>query len=601
MNRFRHVRRAWVALLAFAASFLIAGTGTSAQGPGQGFPKEKAELLGGASYAALFGQLDDGGSSSSASSPSSFNPRRPPNVSPNVVANAPQVIPPTGRIGRSETTVAVGGEGKFVVVGWNDAEGFLRAPFGPSPATPGLSGFGFSTDGGQTFTDGDVPFVPGVVDPANPTCGGLVTRGDPWLDIGGVGKDTVYYANLAVHEKRSCLLAFAGIPAGVAVHRGKFAAKSFAFTDVRLLQSPEFPNDFYDKEALATDKSGSRPHVYVSLTNFEGIPISPDCSVAGGFGTIEVWRSLDGGDTWAGPVVVQPDQTNTSDLTCFTGRLNQGSAPAVGPDGTVYVAYQNGPDFLAGVSVTPLDVDIKVARSDDFGATFGAPVKVGDINSIRNSPPDGYNRTRINDFPRIAVADSGPFRGRVYVAFQSAPAPGAHASNVFVSHSDDRGQTWSTPVRIGAAVATNTLRFWPVVTVQTGGNVDVVYYESVETNVTPDPNDRECRPPGRAVPGQKLSSLVDVFWAQSIDGGVTFETPMLVTDVTSNWCKARVNIIPNFGDYIDSRSFGNRVFTSWADGRLPITPDTLPAPAGPRDRTADAFYATVNTIGRAPR
>lgn len=594
-------RRLLVLVFLVSVSLISSGISLSyGQAGSGGFPPGHAEFLGAASYAALFGQIADAGSSSGSPSPASpAGPR--PNVSPNVRVNAPQVIPPAGRIGRSETTVAVSGNGKFIVVGWNDAEGFLRAPFGPSPATPGLSGYGFSTDGGDTFTDGDTPFIPGVVDPANPACGGLVTRGDPWLDVGGKGNDTFYYANLAVHQIGTGACDFGGIPAGVSVHRGKFKGNNFGWNDVRLLQSPNFPFDFYDKEALAADKNGSRPFVYVSLTNFIGIPISPDCAIAGGFGQIEVWTSLDRGNTYSGPVIVQPDQTNLADPTCLTGRLHQGSAPAVGPDGELYVAWQAGPNFVGGVGVLPLDVDIMVARSDNLGASFNAPVKIADINSIRNNPPDGYNRTRINDFPRIAVAQSGPFRGRVYITFQSAPSPGVKRADVFVSFSDDQAQTWSAPVRIGAAAPANVIRFWPVVSLETGGNVEVVYYESVETNLTPSPTDFECRPPGRSVPGQTRSSLVDVFWSQSTDGGATYRTPTKVTDVTSNWCKARVNIVPNFGDYIDARSFGNRVFVSWADGRLPLTPDTLPPPAGPRDRSADAFYATVNTAGRSPR
>ncbi len=605
------MRRSVLAVLCLVSISLIPLSVSLSYGQsGGGFPAAHAELLGAASFAALFGQVAESQSSSAGPPPPTPpDPGRPPRISPNVRVNAPQVLPPTGRIGRSETTLAVGGEGKFIVVGFNTAEGFLRAPFAasPSPGTPGLSGFGFSTDHGQTFTDGGVPFVAGV-DPNNPTCGNLVTRGDPWLDIRGRGNGTVYYANLAVHQSRTCFLSFNGFPAGVTVHRGSFSGQTFAWNDVRLLQSPGFPNDFYDKEALATDKNGSRPFVYISLTNFKGFPsVSTDCAFAGGFGQIEIWSALDGGNIYFGPTVVQPDQTDLSDTTCLTGRENQGSQPAVGPDGEVYVAWRNGPDFVNGVVVTPLSVRISVARSDDFGATFAAPVTVASINSIERNPPDGYNRSTINDFPRIAVAQSGPFRGRVYVAFQSAPSAGVKRSNVFVSFSDDKGETWNTPVRIGTPLPAgepttpNVLRFWPVPSIGTDGNVEFVYYESVETNLTPSLTDRECRPPGRSNPGQTRSSLVNLFWAESIDGGAMFEAPIKVTTVTSNWCKARTNIIPNFGDYFGATSFGNRVFVTWADGRLPTTADTLPAPAGPRDRTNDTFYSTINTIGRAPR
>ncbi len=212
-------------------------------------------------------------------------------VGPNVRVNAPQSLFPAGRLGRSETTIAIAGGGQFLVAGWNNADGFGRRPFtrpgelGFQPGRPpGLSGFGFSTDGGTIWTDGDVPFIVGAVDPNFDGCGGIVTRGDPWLDSSDPAAKgaTIFYANLAVHEFDDdpafpeC--AFGGSTAGISVHRGGFfqtpvGAFSFAWNDVRLLQavagvgkSVGFPLDFYDKEALAANRNV----VAVSLTNFVG-------------------------------------------------------------------------------------------------------------------------------------------------------------------------------------------------------------------------------------------------------------------------------------------------------------------------------------------
>ena len=100
-------------------------------------------------------------------------------VGPNVPMNDPfDPTPGADSRGRSETTIASDPSGQFLVSGWNDAQGFLFAPFGPPPGL-GLSGFASSSDGGQTWTDGGAPFVFGSP--------GIVTRGDPWLDTGGSG------------------------------------------------------------------------------------------------------------------------------------------------------------------------------------------------------------------------------------------------------------------------------------------------------------------------------------------------------------------------------------------------------------------------------
>src|SRR4029077_15196144 len=122
---------------------------------------------------------------------------------------------PNGLLGRSETSIAASSDGKHLVAGFNDAQGFCGSPFGVA-CTPqaGLSGYAFSSDGGVTWTDGGAPPVFTVN--GHP----VFTRGDPWLDWGGSdgeedGGITYYYANLSVD-------ATTGAELGVSVHRGHF-------------------------------------------------------------------------------------------------------------------------------------------------------------------------------------------------------------------------------------------------------------------------------------------------------------------------------------------------------------------------------------------
>ncbi len=507
-------------------------------------------------------------------------------VGPNVRVNAEQVLPAAGLLGRSETTVAADEDGENIVVGFNDAQGFCGPPFGGNctPQTPtGLSGFGFSTDGGETFTDGNAP----------PLFNNVFTRGDPWLDRGGRDKKTFFYANLAVD-------ATSGAGLGVSVHRGHFKDDSFAWEDVHVFNAPNAPDDFYDKEAIAVDKQ-RRGLGVVSVTNF-----IKTCNVPqNGFGQIEVWRTTNGGDTWQGPVIVGRDLTfvtNPANADCGqAGTLQQSSAPVVGPDGEVFVAWQRGPNL--GVAAT--SAQIVVARSLDGGANFDSPVVVATINSMRQNAPVGYNRDRINDHPRIAFATKGRLQGRVFVAFSSAvagvapapitpcptppspppPAPPLQcrgqrlvSSQVFVSHSDDLGLTWSpgTPVA-SAPPATGLKRWWPVVTVERNGNVAVVYYESQEVPTTSTNPFCVVSLGGNLRRRGSASSLVNTFISTSFDGGLSFGTPVRVSSATSNWCTALFNIRPNFGDYIGSARAKERVLATWADSRnSPV--DTFFAP-----------------------
>src|SRR5262249_53194991 len=361
---------------------------------------------------------------------------------------------------------------------------------------------------------------------------------------------------------------------GSSLHRGHFVGNSFAFHDVRTF-NVSHPGDGYDKEAIAAAKDGSGD-AYVSATNFIEVCGLPKF----GNGQIELWRTHDGGDSWQGPTIVSPDMTfkdRTRPNCGLTGTVQQGSVPAIGPTGVVYVTWLQGPTFSGpGGSIESSQAKIQVATSHDGGVTFGAAVTVARTNvSFIHSAPAGYNVFWRMDSPRIAAGTSGRHAGRVYVAFtsESSPAPvptlvacpaelpsgslcfaqDALSEEAFLSFSDDEGASWSTPNRIAPAVpATGVKRMWPVPTLEPGGNVDIIYYESQEVASTENP---ECivnifYPNGFRI-GPR-NSLVDTFWVQSRDGGNTFSAPVKVTTATSNWCTTVSGIGPNFGDYISS-------------------------------------------------
>ena len=451
------------------------------------------------------------------------------------------------------------------------------------PAVPGTSGYAVSLDGGRTFDDRGAPFVgtrigfgPGT-NGASAT-GRYVTGGDPSLDSGGPAGRRIYFAN------RSYFDDFASTTSGISVHMGSVGRHGDVdFDDAVLLQSPDFPVDELDKPRVAADHRAWSDLVTVSLTNLEetdGVP-------GRGLGQIEAFTSLDGGGTW-GRAIIQPDET----LSAFPWRgvLNQGSEPVVAPDGTLYVAWERGylsPFFAQGfLGVWP---QVRVARSEDEGATWqpAAPFPAGTVDNPAGTlvsnicaadvfPPSGFNRIQSNSWPRIAVARSGPHRGRLYVVWQDcrianggpAPAPlgaedifgvdmGHPDTDILLSYSDDRAATWSEPVVV-AGGGDGLLQIWPTVSVGQSGVVDVTYSESFE----PDGTSFQGRDGG--------TSLVDVYWVRSVDGGATFGAPVRVTEQTSDWGAAFSNLEPNFGDYNDALTLGQRLYVSWADGRTGV-------------------------------
>jgi hypothetical protein len=497
---------------------------------------------------------------------------QPPRIGSNVIVNAPQSGPPAGLVGRSETTLTV--HGQNIVAGWNDAQGFCGPPFGSvcAPQSPaGLSGYGYSTDGGQTWTDGGGP------DPF----GGVLSRGDPWMDNNGAG--TFYYANLAVNRTTAASL-------GVGVWRGGFNGSSFAWSDVKTVDSPDnatAPNDdFYDKEAIVAGKDTNKNDAYVSLTNFQQL-----CGLQqNGFGQIEVWRTHDAGASWQGPAIAGPEAADSFADCGNSGTLQQSSVPAIGPDGNLYVVWQYGPTFASNGSFGA-GAAIRFARSTDGGMTFSAPTTVATINSMRANPPIGYNRARNNDHPRIEVAQTGKYKGRIYVTYYSSASPVPSTGNpvtaqtlvnvqTYLKYSDDGGATWSTPVQIGGALPSPLptgvgaiKRWWPDVSVSPGGEVHVVYMEEQATHLLANPATTECV---RSTDGGNrvgtYSSLVDTWWTYSTDGGANFSMPLKLSSGTSPWCTPFGNVLsnirPNMGDYIDAQAGpGLKVYGLWADGR----------------------------------
>ena len=96
-------------------------------------------------------------------------------------ANPQEDVTPSGVQvhGQSETSIA--STGPYVVEAWNDGTGFF-APCGSPMSKDQLTGFGFSNDGGKTFTDlGGLP---------NANCATSIIAGDPSVEAFTVGGST---------------------------------------------------------------------------------------------------------------------------------------------------------------------------------------------------------------------------------------------------------------------------------------------------------------------------------------------------------------------------------------------------------------------------
>jgi hypothetical protein len=163
-----------------------------------------------------------------------------------------------------------------------------------------------------------------------------------------------------------------------------------------------------DKQLLTVDnnvRSPFRDRVYMSWTTF----------AADGTGYIYEAYSADYGESFSAPVLVSSDSAlcpNNLGFPTPQGRCNQNqdSQPFVGPDGALYVVFNN---FNNGLS-SPADNhnQVLLARSTDGGRTFAPPVLVGTYNEL----PDCATYQNGQDPGRACVPEKGSSANSIFRA-----------------------------------------------------------------------------------------------------------------------------------------------------------------------------------------
>jgi hypothetical protein len=328
---------------------------------------------------------------------------------------------------------------------------------GPAPGVPdsdcsffpwvGTSGLYRSLDAGASWHN--LGMMDDFWSPSTKTAGTrVVSDGDPVIVIGprplaGGGFSTTerraYYAMLGALE------AVKGFEYVIVSYSDDFAtAATPTWSDPVIATTKTAASDFNDKNWIGVDDDPTSPffgRVYVSWTEFRS-------ATGTGYANepLMMAASTNGAASFGSPKQLSPAGNNG------TGNGRQGSNIATGPDGTVYVAFEQG--FSQVVSV-----------SRDGGSKWTRPQLIGAVANIDDPIPGANFRT--SSFPVLGVDHTD---GTVWAAWVTRTADGGR---LVVTSSSDRGKSWAGLTTVGDG--TQGYAFFPGLSVASNGRVDVAF------------------------------------------------------------------------------------------------------------------------------
>jgi hypothetical protein len=372
----------------------------------------------------------------------------------NVMANCDSIVLP-----HNETAIVVDpNDPNHLAAGSNDTQ---LPPNGAGSARSAL-GYYTSFDGGKTWINGPVPGA-GFAQASDPALG-FDTQSNVFIGI--VSFD------LGIGGK--------ALGGAIQVARSSDGGRTFA-TAVNVEVST---NDGIeeDKPYLVVDTNPASPFInsiYVTWTRFHFNALDNYLE-----SPIFFAASRDGGQTWSAPKEI----SGANRTVCtFSGtplphdgrcKENQFSSPVVGPDGTIFVAFENEQDINDG----EFRDQYLVVKSTDGGETWGAPVRASDI--IHDGASDypinivgrqtlSNSQFRVNSAGNLAV---DAFNGSLVVVW-SDNRNGTAANtntNIFMAHSTDGGNTWSAPITVSGAAND---QFYPWAAFAPDGTVNISFFD----------------------------------------------------------------------------------------------------------------------------
>ena len=264
---------------------------------------------------------------------------------------------------------------------------------------------------------------------------------------------------------------------------------------------------FNDKPYIAIDtiaNSAFKGWIYLSWTEF----------VNNNPGVILFSESSDGGSTFSSPTTISNIPADEM----------QGSVPSVGPNGILYVTWED-----------TTSNHIMISKSTNGGTGFSAPIAVATVIPLPATLPNSSFRE--SSFPTLAV---DPVNGTVFIAWDDYRNGN---SDIFLTRSTDRAATFSGPVKLNDDTTTND-QFFPWIQ-SVSGKIAAVWYDR------------------RLDPG---NHNMDIFYSESINQGLAWSPNVRLSSVSSNpdCCGFLGQFI---GDYIGMALTSSTARAVWLDTR----------------------------------